>query len=114
MKNSLLILPVLLLCFAQTSGQVTFQKLYSWTGIPSSEVVQTSDSCYVTSSLYGFGVPPHIPTLIKLSSIGDTLWNRQYTSPDSTFGWNSYFGTIRQTTDGGFLLVNGAIVKTDS
>jgi len=76
-----------------------------------SEAIQTSDSSYVTSSLYGTGIPPDKATLIKINTVGDTLWTRQYVSTASTFG---IYSTILLTNDGGFLLVNAAIIKTDA
>nr|MBX2871334.1 T9SS type A sorting domain-containing protein [Saprospiraceae bacterium] len=56
--------------------------------------------------------------LHKLDENGETVWSRSYGRVSSTGPANEYFGEVRSTADGGFLLCGGSddmgyVVKTD-
>ncbi len=107
LKNATLLISILLFSL-QARSQVTYQKFYTFTGTVYTEAVQTSDSGYVFSGLYGSGIST--PSLIKINSLGDTLWTRHYTTSATSFGVED---ALMQTLDGGFILTSAAIIKTD-
>jgi hypothetical protein len=108
---------ILLLSFLFASffsfGQVMFQKTYGTNnGIGVNYVHSTLDSGYIICGHSGSGA-----TLIKLDSLGNTLWTKGYT----TVSAGLYIPIVDLTDDGGFIMgayySNGpspAIIKLDS
>lgn len=79
-------------------------------------VCETSDGGYIASgSTMSFGVGWREAFLLRLNADGDTLWTKSY-------GWTNAQNTaytVRETLDGGFLLVGSTIshillIKTDA
>jgi hypothetical protein len=63
--------------------------------------VRTFDGGYVVlGSTYSFGAGDHDLYVLRLDSLGDTLWSRTYGGPATERGYD-----IRQTADGGFVVV---------
>ena len=70
----------------------------------------TSDGGYImTGECYSL-ITNEDAFLIKLNSLGDTVWTKKYPDVGSSSG-----SDVIETNDGGFLLVTGAsVIKTDS
>ncbi len=63
--------------------------------------VRTADGGYaVLGSTYSFGAGDHDLYVLRLDSLGDTLWSTTYGGPATERGYD-----IRQTSDGGFIVV---------
>jgi len=63
--------------------------------------VRTSDGGYaVLGSTYSFGAGDHDIYLLRLDSLGDTLWSKAYGGPATEYGYD-----IQQTSDAGFIVV---------
>ncbi|MFZ5979020.1 MAG: FlgD immunoglobulin-like domain containing protein [Candidatus Zixiibacteriota bacterium] len=61
----------------------------------------TTNGSYITlGSTYSYGTGDHDIYLLKLDSLGDTLWTRTFGGDDTDYGYD-----IEQTSDGGFILV---------
>jgi hypothetical protein len=63
--------------------------------------VRTFDGGYaVLGSTYSFGAGDHDIYLLRLDSLGDTLWSQTYGGPATEYGYD-----IRQLSDAGFIVV---------
>jgi len=63
--------------------------------------LQTSDGGYVAlGSTYSYGTGDHDIYLLKLDSLGDTLWTRTFGGSGTDYGYD-----IQSTVDGGFIIV---------
>ncbi|CAN5483000.1 hypothetical protein BH11BAC1_BH11BAC1_09190 [soil metagenome] len=96
MRN-LLVLFVFFLQFGLlVEGQATFQRTY---GTSSNDlcsfVHQTSDSGFILAGLMLGDL-----SLIKINSIGDTIWTRSYGTVDNDAAYS-----VQQTFDGGYILL---------
>jgi hypothetical protein len=76
---------------------------------------QTHDGGYILAgNLYNQSIPSILPFLIKVNSVGDTLWSMAY---DTVYNSNSLyaFDDVIETQDGGFIACGGdLVIKTDS
>ncbi len=84
-------------------------------------IALTTDGCYIVTGLINFyGNPPGDLFIMKINSLGDTLWMKIYGGISSDAGYS-----IAQTTDGGYIAAGmtqsyGAggddvyLIKTDS
>jgi hypothetical protein len=110
----------ILLAKTDTSGNIEWSKVYGGT---SSEVgfsvQQTSDGGFILAGTSGQYLVNSGACVIKINSIGDTLWTRQYGFADGDAAYS-----IQQTTDGGYIIsgINGGsedslaqlyLIKTD-
>jgi hypothetical protein len=83
--------------------------------------LQTDDGNYVVlGNTYSFGSGDFDIYLLKLNSVGDTIWTRTYGGDSTEYGYD-----IQKTADGGYILVGSTrsmgygkrdvyLVKTDS
>ncbi|MBN1212727.1 MAG: hypothetical protein JXA92_09135, partial [candidate division Zixibacteria bacterium] len=63
--------------------------------------LQTADGGYVAlGSTYSYGTGDHDIYLLKLDSLGDTLWTRTFGGSGTDYGYD-----IQSTVDGGFVIV---------
>jgi hypothetical protein len=117
--------PIILVAKFDSSGNVKWQTLYT-APVPTGSIggqiayslIQTSDGGY----LIGGQVNTQSALALKLSSGGSVQWANTYT----VNGASSQFGSVRQTTDGGYVFAgyyytgasyggyNSWIVRTDS
>ncbi|HTF02648.1 MAG TPA: hypothetical protein VK826_01430, partial [Bacteroidia bacterium] len=92
-------------CLIRTNkyGDTLWTRVFDWTGSTyARSVLQTTDGGFVLACLSSNSYC----TIIRTDSVGDTLWTRQYLSS---------IGCIRQTSDGGFIMVGTAgLMKTDA
>jgi hypothetical protein len=111
MKRSTWIKPssfLVLALFALGTGEPLYAQAVLWTadygGAYTEEGyagVRTSDGGYaVLGSTYSFGAGDHDIYLVRLDSLGDTLWSRTYGGAGTEHGYD-----ILQTADGGFVVV---------
>jgi type IX secretion system substrate protein len=89
------------LCKTDSSGNVSWTKTYSSTGIDwGNSVKQTSDSGYVVAGTSSFDSLTLTDVyLIKTNALGDTLWTKTYGGPGYDYGQD-----VQQTTDGGYII----------
>lgn len=109
-KLTLFFFAMIIVEFAK--AQITFQKTYGGTlndyGYSGQ---QTADGGYIiTGSSNSFGSIYENIFLIKTDSNGDTLWTKTYS--ESLFG--DVGVSVKQTTDGGFIIAGTILIKTDS
>jgi len=92
--------------FYSAFAQITFQRTYGGVALDFGYSVQeTSDGGYILGGwTESFGAGKWDAYLIKVDSLGDTLWTRTY--GDST---RNTFNSVQQTSDGGYI----ATGKTD-
>ena len=108
--RSILILNSLMFVTHSLFSQVTtFQKMYLYTGNPYTECVATSDSGYVFSGVIGSGITR--PCLIKINSVGDTVWSKRYMNNSAGLAIKT---ALLQTRDDGFIITSPEIIKTDA
>jgi len=83
-------------------AQITFERTYGGTSHEEGRsVCQTSDGGYISVGYTNsFGAGLDDVYLIKIDSLGDTLWTKTY--GDSSWDYGS---SIRQTSDGGYIIV---------
>ena len=106
-------LTILLRLFVMTavmwlSGQTVHAQNVIWSanygGVYTEEAysgVRTSDGGFaILGSTYSFGAGDHDIYLLRLDSLGDTLWSRTYGGPATEYGYD-----IQRTADGGFIVV---------
>jgi hypothetical protein len=110
MKKVILVTIVLILSFvsnvtAQVPGDTLWTKCYGGLGSDKGAEVQlTSDGGYIITGRTGsFGAGARDAYLIKTDANGDTLWTKTYGGLD----WD-YAYSVKQTTDGGFIVVGGS------
>ena len=89
------------------SGNVTWEKTYSWTANSyASSVQQTTDGGYIVAGFTeSFDASNNDAWLLKLDGGGNITWQKTY--GDAGY---EYVQSVRQTTDGGYI----AAVDTDS
>jgi hypothetical protein len=105
-----------------STGQITFEKTYGGSFRDEGLSVDfTSDSGYVIAGCTeSFGAGMRDVYLLRIDSLGDTVWSRSYGGPDFDCGYS-----VQQTQDGGFVIAGytesfGAglldiyLVKTDA
>lgn len=99
---------VALLAMAGAGGGLTHAQELQWTanygGLYTEEGysgVRTSDGGYaILGSTYSFGSGDHDIYLLRLDSLGDTIWSNTYGGTDTDYGYD-----LQQTNDGGFVVV---------
>ncbi|MBK6483892.1 MAG: T9SS type A sorting domain-containing protein [Chitinophagaceae bacterium] len=101
-----------LICFClltlanQVTGQ-TFQRTYGSTaGDIGRQIVSTYDNSFVAVGLYGATEGVY---LIKVDSLGNTIWQKTFNPPNMLSFHNDY--SIKQTPDSGFIMA-GSIYYT--
>lgn len=103
-KKAIFCLCLLIKCF-YTQGQVTFQKYAFIKGCY--DVQQTADTGYI---IIGIGITYSSTVLYKLNSSGDSVWSKEFGIVNK--------GAVRQTSDGGYVIVGGVndvcLIKTNS
>ncbi len=103
-------------------GQITFQKIYGGNGSNHcQDIHQTVDGGYIIAGYTSsFGAGGYDVYLIKIDSIGDTLWTKTFGGLGDDVG-----NAVQQTIDGGFIIegstssfgggeVDVYLIKTDS
>jgi hypothetical protein len=85
-----------------TLGDTLWTRTYGGTSNDfGNSVQQTSDGGFIISGrTESFGAGLNDVYLIKINSIGDTLWTRTFGGADEEWG-----NAVEQTTDGGFIIV---------
>lgn len=120
MNKRIYVLILLSLFIINTNGQNIFLKLFSSTGIRTVPgcINTTSDSGYIITGNEAMNTSDWSPFLIRLDSLGDTLWTKFY----HLTGQNASYYT-QQTKDGGFIMTGRVgqvnyqgfyLAKTDS
>jgi hypothetical protein len=104
MKHSYLLLLFLMIgFFNSTNAQITFEKSYGDTlreNIYGSQLLSDGGYILCGSTQSGFLYDSTDACVIRLNSIGDTVWIRRYGGIRA-----EYFNRIQQTNDGGFIMV---------
>ncbi|PCH97829.1 MAG: hypothetical protein COB85_02440 [Bacteroidetes bacterium] len=87
------------------NGDTMWTKAYGGTGNDFAWYVsETSDSGYIVSGYTGsFGAGGDDAYLLRLNSMGDTLWTRTYGSTGDEYG-----NSVRETMDSGFVITGEA------
>jgi len=119
MKN-LLFLLLLFPCLI--NAQIVFQKIYGGVdGEGGNSVRQTTDGGYIVAGWSNsFGCCGYRFYLIKIDSVGDTVWTQTY----GGVAWDEGY-SVQQTTDGGYIVAGGTatfgagfediyLIKTDA
>lgn len=86
------------------------------------DVQETTDGYIMTGHSNGYGGGNYNPFLIKTDLSGNTLWSKQYLTPNPIY---SYVRSLTQTLDGGYILVgnikdtigaplDGYVIKTNA
>ncbi|MCK4788571.1 MAG: hypothetical protein KAV87_32820, partial [Desulfobacteraceae bacterium] len=83
-----------------STGSIEWQQIYGGSGDDwASDIHQTNDGGYiVVGSTYSFGAGDCDGWILKLSSTGNTEWQRTYGGYDYDYTWS-----IRQTSDRGYI-----------
>jgi len=96
-----------IICLLITAGPIYTQDLL-WDNNYGGSYNEGGYSCKITTdggyialgSTYSYGTGDHDIYLIKLDSLGDTLWTRTFGGSNTEYGYD-----IQQTSGGGFILV---------
>lgn len=121
-KNFRWLVSFLFLLFFISTGlaQITWRRMYGGASFEKGySVDQTTDGGYiVTGFTFSFGNGRQV-YLIRIDSLGDTLWTRNFGGTGEDFGIH-----VQQTTDGGYIVVGYTnsfgndvqiyLIKTDS
>jgi hypothetical protein len=101
MKRNIFLIPVFSLLFiCDIFGQITFQKTYGFVGVNYGSSIQlTNDGGYIFLSNDSINTNNYDINLIKINSIGDTLWTRTYGGVGIDIGC-----AVRQTSDNGYII----------
>jgi hypothetical protein len=120
MKNIYLLIVLFLFCVCSLKSQVRFEEKFFTSGVDllTTSIHQTNDKGYIITGTENFNGTDWNIFLLKLDSLGDTLWTKKFEHPDQNA---AYY--VSQTLDGGFIIggkmgvVNGLgyfLIKTDS
>lgn len=95
-------------------GQVRWQHIIHGAkveiGIDNMSVVQTADGGYAVTCRSNSHAEDFAPQVVRLDASGSILWQRAY--PQSVF--HTHAVLLRQTSDGGFLLLSSQLTKLDA
>jgi len=117
--KKLLLISTVFLALTVAEGQTTFQKTYGGTNSNYlNSLDYTYDGGYIIAGYEDYSGNTYINThLLKMDSNGNLIWSKKYGYTNQE---NLITKSIKQTTDGGFIMAGGAgysdtrLIKTDS